>query len=73
MFVAGFIGSPAMNFFPAELTDDGVSLPFGEVMLDQEVRDAIAARRGPTRSSSVCGRNISAMRPRWMPTTASGL
>lgn len=47
VFVAGFIGSPAMNFFPAELTDDGVSLPFGEVMLDQEVRDAIAARPRP--------------------------
>ena len=33
LFVAGFIGSPAMNFFPATLTDVGVRLPFGEVML----------------------------------------
>ena len=47
VFVAGFIGSPAMNFFPATLTDDGVSLPFGEVMLDQEVQDAMAARPRP--------------------------
>ena len=29
----------------------------------QEVRDAVPPARGPTRSSSVCGRNISAMRP----------
>jgi len=47
VFVAGFIGSPAMNFFPATLTDAGVSLPFGEVMLDQEVRDAIAQHPAP--------------------------
>ncbi len=30
LFVAGFIGSPAMNFFPATLTDVGVRLPFGD-------------------------------------------
>lgn len=47
VFVAGFIGSPAMNFFPATLTEDGVSLPFGEVMLDQGVRDAIDSHPRP--------------------------
>ena len=31
LFVAGFIGSPAMNFFPAAATPTGVRLPFGEV------------------------------------------
>ncbi len=31
LFVAGFIGSPAMNFFPAEVTATGLRLPFGEV------------------------------------------
>src|SRR6266567_600038 len=35
LFVAGFIGSPAMNFFPATMTDVGLKLPFGEVMLTQ--------------------------------------
>src|SRR3954463_5076868 len=30
LFVAGFIGSPAMNFMPARLEDDVVKLPFGE-------------------------------------------
>jgi multiple sugar transport system ATP-binding protein len=30
LFVAGFIGSPAMNFMPAELSDGRVKLPIGE-------------------------------------------
>jgi multiple sugar transport system ATP-binding protein len=47
LFVAGFIGSPAMNFFPATLTDVGVKLPFGEVTLSQE-QTAALARHKPT-------------------------
>jgi multiple sugar transport system ATP-binding protein len=31
LFVAGFIGSPAMNFFPAKVEGGRVRLPFGEV------------------------------------------
>ncbi|HEV2813056.1 MAG TPA: ATP-binding cassette domain-containing protein, partial [Solirubrobacteraceae bacterium] len=31
LFVAGFIGSPAMNFFPARVEGGRVRLPFGEV------------------------------------------
>jgi len=31
LFVAGFIGSPAMNFMPGELSDGRVKLPIGEV------------------------------------------
>jgi multiple sugar transport system ATP-binding protein len=42
LFVAGFIGSPAMNFFPATLTHVGVQLPFGEITLTQEVHDLLA-------------------------------
>ncbi len=48
LFVAGFIGSPAMNFFPAKLNDVGVSLPFGEVTLTQEVHDVVAQHPTPT-------------------------
>jgi multiple sugar transport system ATP-binding protein len=48
LFVAGFIGSPAMNFFPAQLTGVGVSLPFGEITLTQEVHDVVAANPTPT-------------------------
>ncbi|MCG5430762.1 sn-glycerol-3-phosphate ABC transporter ATP-binding protein UgpC [Mycobacterium sp. MYCO198283] len=47
LFVAGFIGSPAMNFFPATLTDVGVSLPFGDVTLTQQVHDTIAQHPKP--------------------------
>ncbi|AQT79092.1 ABC transporter ATP-binding protein [Mycolicibacterium litorale] len=48
LFVAGFIGSPAMNFFPATLTDVGVQLPFGEVTLADEIRQVIGRHPKPT-------------------------
>ncbi|HVD85829.1 MAG TPA: sn-glycerol-3-phosphate ABC transporter ATP-binding protein UgpC [Solirubrobacterales bacterium] len=35
LFVAGFIGSPAMNFMPAEIRDGRVKLPIGEVDLGE--------------------------------------
>ena len=35
LFVAGFIGSPSMNFMPAELDGGRVKLPIGEVELDE--------------------------------------
>ncbi|AEV74228.1 ATPase component of ABC-type sugar transporter [Mycolicibacterium rhodesiae NBB3] len=47
LFVAGFIGSPAMNFFPATITDMGVRLPFGEVTLSQEVLDLLTRQHTP--------------------------
>jgi len=47
LFVAGFIGSPAMNFFPATLTDVGVRLPMGEITLTQEVHDLLARHKRP--------------------------
>ncbi|MFZ0834683.1 MAG: sn-glycerol-3-phosphate ABC transporter ATP-binding protein UgpC [Mycobacterium sp.] len=47
LFVAGFIGSPSMNFFPGQLTDVGVNLPFGEVMLTQEVLDVLGQHPKP--------------------------
>ncbi|SLI80703.1 ABC transporter ATP-binding protein [Mycobacteroides abscessus] len=45
LFVAGFIGSPSMNFFPGTLTDVGVQLPFGEVTLDAGLYAGITARK----------------------------
>ncbi|MDO3636774.1 ABC transporter ATP-binding protein [Mycolicibacterium arseniciresistens] len=47
LFVAGFIGSPAMNFFPATLTDVGVRLPFGDITLTQHVHDMLGRHRRP--------------------------
>ena len=41
LFVAGFIGSPAMNFMPATLEGDTVKLPFGDVRLPDELRSAL--------------------------------
>jgi multiple sugar transport system ATP-binding protein len=40
IFVAGFIGSPAMNFFAARVSDGTVHLPFADVPVPQGVRDA---------------------------------
>jgi multiple sugar transport system ATP-binding protein len=43
LFVAGFIGSPAMNFMPAKLDGDRVQLPLGEVRLDPQTRGRLGA------------------------------
>jgi multiple sugar transport system ATP-binding protein len=53
LFVAGFIGSPAMNFFPAALTDVGVRLPFGDITLTSEVHDMLA--RHPKATNVIVG------------------
>jgi multiple sugar transport system ATP-binding protein len=39
LFVAGFIGSPAMNFMPAELSGGQVKLPIGEADVGEAARD----------------------------------
>ena len=36
LFVAGFIGSPPMNFLPAKVNGDEVELPFGKVRIPKE-------------------------------------
>ena len=41
LFVAGFIGSPGMNFLPATLDGDTAKLPMVSVKLPQEVRERI--------------------------------
>jgi multiple sugar transport system ATP-binding protein len=41
LFVAGFIGSPSMNFLPGELEGDKVRLPIGEVALPQELHGSL--------------------------------
>lgn len=47
LFVAGFIGSPAMNFFPATLNEGSLTLPFGDVQLTDEIRDSVAVTSKP--------------------------
>jgi multiple sugar transport system ATP-binding protein len=41
LFVAGFIGSPGMNFMPATLTNGSVRLPMADVTIPQEVRERL--------------------------------
>jgi multiple sugar transport system ATP-binding protein len=38
LFVAGFIGSPSMNFLPAHLEGDTLKLPFGDAPLSERLR-----------------------------------
>jgi multiple sugar transport system ATP-binding protein len=42
LFVAGFIGSPAMNFMPATVEGDFVKLPMVEAPLDAKTREALS-------------------------------
>jgi multiple sugar transport system ATP-binding protein len=38
LFVAGFVGSPSMNFLPGEITGETIKLPMGDVHLPDETR-----------------------------------
>jgi multiple sugar transport system ATP-binding protein len=49
LFVAGFIGSPAMNFMPAQIDGDTVRLPFGDVQLPQELHERLGRGEGGRR------------------------
>jgi len=44
LFVAGFIGSPPMNFLPGEVDGDVLRLPLAEVPLTDELRARIGER-----------------------------
>ncbi|AWK73642.1 ABC transporter ATP-binding protein [Rhodococcus oxybenzonivorans] len=43
LFVAGFIGSPSMNFFPGQLTADGISTPLGNFALPPRSREKVTS------------------------------
>jgi multiple sugar transport system ATP-binding protein len=44
LFVAGFIGSPPMNFLPATVRGDHLETPFGPVKLDERKARAVAGK-----------------------------
>ena len=44
LFVAGFIGSPPMNFLPVEVTGTSAKLPFGSVELPPEKASKVEGR-----------------------------
>ncbi|MGI8573147.1 MAG: ABC transporter ATP-binding protein [Solirubrobacteraceae bacterium] len=46
LFVAGFIGSPGMNFVPATIEDGTVHLPMADVPMPREVRERMGGANG---------------------------
>jgi multiple sugar transport system ATP-binding protein len=59
LFVAGFVGSPAMNFLPGEVSGETVRLPIGDVPLSGELRKRLDAGGGGTGKRTV----IAGLRP----------
>jgi len=47
LFVAGFIGSPAMNFIPATAEDGTLHTPLGDIPLTGRLRQALERARAP--------------------------
>ena len=47
LFVAGFIGSPAMNFLPSTVEGDTLRTPLGDVPLTGRLRRALERARAP--------------------------
>ena len=66
LFVAGFIGSPAMNLLPAELDGDTLKLPMVDLTLpdDLKARLDVGAVAGQARSSPASAPSTSRT-PRW--------
>jgi multiple sugar transport system ATP-binding protein len=50
LFVAGFIGSPSMNFLPGRLEGDRVRLPFGEAPVPDGLRRKLESAPGGHRA-----------------------
>ena len=46
LFVAGFIGSPSMNFLPGRLEGDTIKMPFGDAPLGDALRQRLQAAKG---------------------------
>ncbi len=44
LFVAGFIGSPPMNFLPARVGEGRLTLPFCDVAIDQDLAQQVAGK-----------------------------
>jgi multiple sugar transport system ATP-binding protein len=55
LFVAGFIGSPSMNFLPGELDGENLHLPLGTVQLPDRIRQRLEAGPGGGRKGVIVG------------------
>jgi multiple sugar transport system ATP-binding protein len=55
LFVAGFIGSPSMNFLPGEIEGDNIKLPIGTVKIPDELRRKLESGSGGGRGGIIAG------------------
>jgi multiple sugar transport system ATP-binding protein len=55
LFVAGFIGSPSMNFLPGEIDGDQVKLPIGTAQIPDSLRQRLQAGPGGGRKGVIVG------------------
>ena len=55
LFVAGFIGSPSMNFLAGELDGDNVKLPIGSVPIPDALRRRLQSGPGGGRKGVIAG------------------
>jgi multiple sugar transport system ATP-binding protein len=55
LFVAGFIGSPAMNFLPGRVKGERLSTPVGEIEVPDRLRPGLDSARDATRASVIVG------------------
>ncbi len=55
LFVAGFIGSPSMNFLPCELDGDSIKLPIGTVSIPPALRARLESGSGGGRRGVIAG------------------
>ena len=55
LFVAGFIGSPSMNFLAGEIDGDTLKLPIGDVTISSSLRGRLEAGPGGGRGGVIVG------------------
>ncbi len=55
LFVAGFIGSPSMNFLGGEIDGDTIKLPFGTMPIPDALRSRLQAGPGGGRGGVIVG------------------
>jgi multiple sugar transport system ATP-binding protein len=55
LFVAGFIGSPSMNFLPGEFDGDGLKLPIGTLRVPDALRRRLETGPGGGRRGVIVG------------------
>jgi multiple sugar transport system ATP-binding protein len=55
LFVAGFIGSPAMNFLPGQLDGDQLQTPIGDLRISREMRRRLEVGDGGGRRGVIVG------------------